>query len=73
MFKKGKVKYYDPARGYGFIRPDDCGRDVFVHSTAVIRAGLESLSAGQLVSYVVEPERRGKGPKAIEVMPSDRI
>ena len=53
----GTVKFFNGERGYGFIKPDDGGRDVFVHITAVERAGLRSLNEGQKVNYEVQTER----------------
>src|SRR3984957_3510656 len=58
------VKFFNGERGYGFIKPDDGGRDVFVHITAVERAGLKSLNEGQRIGFDVEPDKKGKGPKA---------
>lgn len=54
----GTVKFFNYDRGYGFIQPDAGGPDVFVHATAVERAGLPPLTEGQKVSYEVEPDRR---------------
>lgn len=47
----GTVKWFNPTRGYGFIQPDEGGKDVFVHVSAVERAGLRTLNDGQRVSY----------------------
>lgn len=47
----GTVKWFNPTRGYGFIQPDDGGKDVFVHVSAVEEAGLRSLNDGQKVSF----------------------
>lgn len=55
----GTVKWFNTTKGYGFIQPDDGGKDVFVHISAVERAGLRELSEGQKVSYE-EKEERGK-------------
>jgi CspA family cold shock protein len=55
-------------RGYGFIKPDDGGRDVFVHITAVERAGLKDLAEGQRITFEVEPDKKGKGPKAVNLV-----
>ena len=55
MAMTGTVKFFNSERGYGFIKPDDGGRDVFVHITAVERAGLKSLNEGQRISFDVEP------------------
>ena len=54
----GTVKWYNETKGYGFIQPDAGGKDVFVHVSAVERAGLPGLSEGQKVSYEVEADRR---------------
>jgi CspA family cold shock protein len=62
------VKFFNAERGYGFIKPDDGGRDVFVHITAVERAGLKSLTEGQRISFDVEPDKKGKGPKAVNLI-----
>jgi cold shock protein len=64
----GTVKFFNGERGYGFIKPDDGGRDVFVHITAVERAGLKDLTEGQRISFEVEPDKKGKGPKAVNLV-----
>jgi CspA family cold shock protein len=71
MAMTGTVKFFNGERGYGFIKPDDGGRDVFVHITAVERAGLKLLAEGQHVSFEVEPDKKGKGPKAVNLVVSD--
>ncbi len=53
----GTVKWFNSTKGYGFIRPQDGGADIFVHVTAVQRAGLHSLMEGQRVSYEVVRDR----------------
>lgn len=55
----GTVKWFNPTKGYGFIQPDTGGKDVFVHISAVERAGLSTLAEGAKVSYE-ERENRGK-------------
>ena len=65
MAQTGVVKFFNSERGYGFVKPDDGGRDVFVHITAVEQAGLKSLNEGQKISFDVEPDKKGKGPKAV--------
>jgi CspA family cold shock protein len=67
MSQQGSVKFFNSDKGYGFIKPDDGGRDIFVHITAVERAGLQSLNEGQRVSYEIEPDKKGKGPKAVDL------
>ncbi|MCI0466111.1 MAG: cold-shock protein [Beijerinckiaceae bacterium] len=67
MPQQGTVKFFNAERGYGFIKPDGGGRDIFVHVTAVERAGLQSLNEGQRVSYEIEADKKGKGPKAVDL------
>jgi CspA family cold shock protein len=55
---KGTVKWFNNEKGYGFIQPDDGGKDVFVHIRAVERAGLSTLNEGQKVSFEVVADRR---------------
>jgi CspA family cold shock protein len=54
----GTVKWFNGTKGYGFIAPDDGGKDVFVHISAVERAGMRSLNEGQKVSFEVVADRR---------------
>ena len=54
----GTVKWYNETKGYGFIQPDNGGKDVFVHATALERAGMRGLTEGQKISYEVESDRR---------------
>ena len=54
----GTVKFYNDQKGYGFIAPDDGGNDVFVHATALERAGLSGLSEGQKVTFDTEVDSR---------------
>jgi len=68
MAMTGTVKFFNGERGYGFIKPDDGGRDVFVHITAVERAGLKDLTEGQRITFEVEPDKKGKGPKAVDLV-----
>jgi CspA family cold shock protein len=68
MAQTGIVKFFNSDRGYGFVKPDDGGRDVFVHITAVETAGLKSLNEGQRLSFEVEPDKKGKGPKAVNLV-----
>jgi CspA family cold shock protein len=57
----GSVKWFNGQKGFGFIQPDDGGKDVFVHISAVERAGMHNLNEGQKISYdVVADQRTGK-------------
>ena len=67
MPQQGTVKFFNAEKGYGFIKPDDGGRDIFVHVTAVERAGLASLTEGQRITFDIEPDKKGKGPKAVDL------
>ena len=55
----GTVKWFNPNKGFGFIQPDDGGKDAFVHISAVERSGLSSLQEGQKVEYELAPGRDG--------------
>ena len=61
----GTVKFFNTSKGFGFISPEDGGKDVFVHATAVEQAGLHSLNEGQKVSFDSQPDARGS--KAINL------
>jgi CspA family cold shock protein len=61
----GVVKWYDPARGFGFVLPDDGGKDVFVHVTTLRRSGLDGLEPGQPVDMQVVQARRGREAQSI--------
>ncbi len=67
MRQSGTVKFYNSQKGYGFIKPDDGGNDVFVHVTAVERSGIGILNEGMRISFETEPDKRGKGPKAVDL------
>ena len=54
----GTVKWFNATKGFGFIQPDDGGKDVFVHISAVERAGLRELNEGQKLSYEIVPDKR---------------
>ncbi|MBW9115715.1 cold-shock protein [Rhizobium cauense] len=64
---KGTVKFFNADKGFGFISPDGGGNDVFVHISALQASGIQSLRDGQKVSFDTEPDKRGKGPKAINL------
>jgi CspA family cold shock protein len=64
----GTVKFFNTAKGYGFISPDGGGKDVFVHVTAVEAAGMRSLAEGQKVEFDIQPDARGS--KAVNLRSS---
>jgi CspA family cold shock protein len=55
----GTVKFFNSSKGFGFIAPEDGGKDVFVHVSAVEASGLHSLTEGQRVSFDIQPDARG--------------
>ncbi|MBT6116993.1 MAG: cold-shock protein [Rhodospirillaceae bacterium] len=61
----GTVKFFNNARGYGFIAPDDGSKDVFVHISAVEAAGMSDLQEGQKLTFEIQPDTRG--PKAVNL------
>jgi CspA family cold shock protein len=61
----GTVKFFNTTKGFGFIAPEDGGKDVFVHATAVEIAGMGSLAEGQKVSFDIQPD--AKGSKAVNL------
>ena len=61
----GTVKWFNDDKGFGFITPDDGGKDLFVHQTAIVAEGFRSLPEGARVSY--ETEAGDKGPRAVNV------
>ena len=61
----GTVKFFNSSKGFGFIAPEDGGKDVFVHSSAVEMAGMRLLSEGQRISFDVQAD--AKGPKAVNL------
>jgi len=63
----GKVKWFDDAKGYGFIEQEGEGADVFVHYSAIQMPGYKTLTEGQLVEYELVDE--GRGPRATNVVP----
>jgi cold shock protein len=67
MRQMGTVKFFNQTKGFGFITPDQGGKDVFVHITAVERSGIGPLDEGTRVSFDTEPDKRGKGPKAVNL------
>jgi len=64
----GVVKWYDPARGFGFILPNDGSKDIFVHVTALRRSGIDALEPGQPVRMMVSQAKRGREASSIELL-----
>ncbi len=71
MRQNGTVKFFNQAKGYGFVSPDDGGKDVFVHITAVQRSGIPELAEGTKISFEVQPDKRGRGPQAVNLQLSE--
>lgn len=65
---KGKVKWFNPTKGFGFIQPESGGADIFVHITALQSAGLRSLDEGQTVKYDIESNRGKNSAVNIELI-----
>ena len=63
----GTVKWFNPTKGYGFIQPQAGGKDVFVHISAVERAGLSTLNEGQVVEYEVVANRGKEAAEKLKV------
>jgi cold shock protein len=63
----GTVKWFNPTKGYGFIQPDDGGRDVFVHISAVEKAGLSSLQEGAKVSFEIVANRGKESAENLKI------
>jgi CspA family cold shock protein len=68
MAQSGTVKFFNTEKGFGFIKPDNGGADIFVHISAVQASGLPGLTENQKVTFDTEPDKRGKGPKAVNLV-----
>jgi len=66
----GTVKFFNHSKGYGFVAPEDGSKDVFVHATAVERAGIGSIDEGDKISFEVEDDSRGRGKQATNLQPA---
>lgn len=67
MRENGTVKFFNQAKGYGFVSPENSGKDVFVHVTAVQKSGIPELSEGMKISFEVQADKRGRGPQAVNL------
>lgn len=67
MRHTGIVKFFNTSKGYGFIKPDDGSKDIFVHITAVQAAGIPDITEGMKLSYELQDDRRGRGQQATEL------
>jgi CspA family cold shock protein len=67
MMPTGSVKWFNPTKGYGFIQPQSGGKDVFVHISAVERAGLSTLNEGQIVQYEIVSNRGKESAENLKV------
>ena len=67
MRTAGTVKFFNSAKGFGFIQPDSGEKDVFVHASALEAAGIYSLNEGDKVTFVLEDDRKGRGKQAGQV------
>ena len=63
---RGTVKFFNDQRGFGFIQPDDGGKDIFVHLSAVERAGMRVLNEGQKIAFDVVTDRKNPGKSSAE-------
>lgn len=63
----GTLKSFNVDKGFGFLSPDNGNADIFVHISALQASGLQTLREGQKVSFDTEPDKRGKGPRAVKI------
>lgn len=56
----GTVKWFNPTKGYGFVAPDEGGKDIFVHISAVQKAGMRTLTQGEKISFDIEAQKDGR-------------
>jgi CspA family cold shock protein len=66
----GVVKWFNPTKGFGFVAPDDGGKDVFVHISAVQKAGMRTLTQGQKIQFDMESQKDGR-QAAVNLTPAD--
>ena len=71
MTQTGTVKFFNMAKGYGFVQPDDGSKDLFVHISAVQNSGLSGLNEGDKVSFESEDDPRGRGKQVARIEMAD--
>ena len=64
---RGRIKWFNPEKGFGFVTPADGAPDVFLHISALQASGIQTIREGQKISFDTEPDNRGKGPKAVNI------
>jgi CspA family cold shock protein len=67
MRVSGTLKFYNAAKGFGFITPDDGSKDVFVHASALEKAGIQALNEGDKITFTLEDDRKGRGKQAGQI------
>ena len=67
MRMTGTLKFFNAAKGFGFVTPADGGKDVFLHASALESAGIAVLNEGVKISFVLEDDPRGRGKKAAQI------
>ncbi|MBK8771228.1 MAG: cold-shock protein [Rhizobiales bacterium] len=67
MRRAGIVKFFNREKGFGFISPDDGGRDIFVHVSTVQRAGVPWLEDGMRLTFITQDDAKGRGPQAVNL------
>jgi cold shock protein len=63
----GTLKFYNAAKGFGFVTPEDGSKDVFIHATALEKAGIHSLNEGDKITFTLEDDRKGRGKQAGQI------
>ena len=67
MSVKGTIKFFNHSRGFGFVAPEDGGKDVFVHVTALERSGVPAVNEGDTITFDIEDDPRGRGKQATNI------
>ena len=67
MMSKGTVKFYNSSKGYGFIAPEDGSKDIFVNATPLEASGVSNLNEGDVISFEIEDDPRGRGKQATNI------